>query len=64
MPTECSLRVTNRPIHNDQENELYIVFEWAEHGDLRRLIRRVAESSTHLHEVQIWAYFTQAPIRP
>jgi serine/threonine protein kinase len=40
-------------------NELYIVFEWAEHGDLRRLLRRAQESSTSLQEVQIWRYFIQ-----
>ena len=40
-------------------NELYIVFEWAEHGDLRRLLRRAQESNTSLQEVQIWRYFIQ-----
>lgn len=40
-------------------NELYIVFEWAEHGDLRRLLRRAQESNASLQEPQIWRYFTQ-----
>mmetsp|Transcript_24494 Transcript_24494/g.71625 ORF Transcript_24494/g.71625 Transcript_24494/m.71625 type:complete len:518 (-) Transcript_24494:173-1726(-) len=41
------------------DNVLYIVFEWAEHGDLRRLLRRAAECSASLREPQIWRYFTQ-----
>ena len=40
-------------------NELYIVFEWAEHGDLRRLLRRATESKTSLQEAQVWRYFVQ-----
>ena len=40
-------------------NELYIVFEWAEHGDLRRLLKRAQEASTSLQEPQIWRYFVQ-----
>ena len=40
-------------------NELYIVFEWAEHGDLRRLLKRAQESNTSLQEPQIWRYFVQ-----
>ena len=40
-------------------NELYIVFQWAEHGDLRRLLRRASESKTSLQEVQVWRYFVQ-----
>ena len=40
-------------------NELYIIFEWAEHGDLRRLLRRAQESQASLQERQIWGYFTQ-----
>ena len=40
-------------------NELFIVFEWAEHGDLRRLLKRAQEASTSLQEPQIWRYFVQ-----
>ena len=40
-------------------NELYIVFEWAEHGDLRRLLKRAQESNAALQERQLWDYFTQ-----
>ena len=40
-------------------NELFIVFEWAEHGDLRRLLRRANESKTTLQEAQVWRYFVQ-----
>ena len=40
-------------------NELYIVFEWAEHGDLRRLLRRANESKTSLQEKQVWKYFVE-----
>jgi serine/threonine protein kinase len=41
------------------DNELYIVFEFAEHGDLRRLLRRALECNATLQEPQIWRYFTQ-----
>ncbi len=40
-------------------NELYIVFEWAEHGDLRRLLRKANESGAKLQEAQVWRYFSQ-----
>jgi len=40
-------------------NELYIVFEWAEHGDLRRLLKRAQAANTSLQEPQIWRYFVQ-----
>jgi len=41
------------------DNELYIVFEFAEHGDLRRLLRRALECNATLQEPQIWRYFWQ-----
>ena len=40
-------------------NELYIVFEWAEFGDLRRLLKRAQETNTQLQEPQVWRYFIQ-----
>uniref|UniRef100_A0A7S4BXW9 non-specific serine/threonine protein kinase n=2 Tax=Chrysotila carterae TaxID=13221 RepID=A0A7S4BXW9_CHRCT len=42
-----------------ENNELYIVFEWAEHGDLRRLLRKASEEGTPLSESQVWRFFTQ-----
>ncbi|KAL3904675.1 MAG: hypothetical protein SGPRY_011199 [Prymnesium sp.] len=35
-------------------NELLIIFEWAQHGDLRRLLRRAQEANATLQERQIW----------
>ena len=39
---------------------LFIVFEWAAGGDLKRVIREaIAESNTALDESVIWTYFYQ-----
>jgi hypothetical protein len=35
-------------------NELYIVFEWAAHGDLRRLMRKAQEANVLFDESHIW----------
>ncbi|KAG3042208.1 hypothetical protein PC119_g321 [Phytophthora cactorum] len=42
-----------------QNNELYIAFEWAEAGDLKRQIRKANEKGVHFDERTIWRYFTQ-----
>lgn len=55
-PHPCIIQYIDSFIDN---SELYIVFEWAEHGDLRRLLRRANESKTSLQEVQVWRYFVQ-----
>ena len=55
-PHPCIIQYLDSFLEN---NELYIVFEWAEHGDLRRLLRRANESKTSLQEVQVWRYFVQ-----
>lgn len=55
-PHTCIIQYLDSFIDN---NELYIVFEWAEHGDLKRLLRRALESNASLQEHQIWRYFTQ-----
>ena len=55
-PHPCIIRYIDAFIDS---NELYIVFEWAEHGDLRRLLRRANEAKTSLQEPQIWRYFVQ-----
>jgi serine/threonine protein kinase len=39
-----------------EDNELMIVFEWAENGDLRRLLRK---TQTPFEERQVWNYFVQ-----
>lgn len=39
-----------------EDNELMIVFEWAENGDLRRLLRKAAAP---FEERQVWSYFLQ-----
>jgi len=39
-----------------EDNELMIVFEWAESGDLRRLLRK---TTTPFEERQVWNYFLQ-----
>lgn len=40
-------------------NELYIAFEWAEAGDLKRQIRKANEKSVRFDERTIWRYFAQ-----
>ena len=55
-PHPCIIRYIDAFIDS---NELYIVFEWAEHGDLRRLLKRAQEANTSLQEPQIWRYFVQ-----
>ena len=55
-PHPCIIRYIDAFIDS---NELYIVFEWAEHGDLRRLLKRAQEANTALQEPQIWRYFVQ-----
>ena len=39
-----------------EDNELMIVFEWAENGDLRRLLRKTTKP---FEERQVWNYFLQ-----
>jgi serine/threonine protein kinase len=41
------------------ENQLIIVFEWAPAGDLKRLIKKTAESGRCFDESAIWDYFFQ-----
>eukprot|EP00948_MAST-09A_sp_MAST-9A-sp1_P001834 g1834.t1 len=40
-------------------NELVIVFEWAEAGDLKRQIRKAAERRARFDERVVWKYFSQ-----
>ncbi|KAE9339431.1 hypothetical protein PR003_g11011 [Phytophthora rubi] len=42
-----------------QNNELYIAFEWAEAGDLKRQIRKANEKGVRFDERTIWRYVTQ-----
>ncbi|KAG3121495.1 hypothetical protein PI125_g306 [Phytophthora idaei] len=42
-----------------QNNELYIAFEWAEAGDLKRQVRKANEKGVRFDERTIWRYFTQ-----
>ena len=49
-PHPCIIRFEGAFIDS---NELYIVFEWAEHGDLRRLLKRAHESNTSLQELKL-----------
>ena len=55
-PHECIIQYLDAFL---EANELYIVFEWAEHGDLRRLLRKALDAQSALPEAQIWRYFTQ-----
>lgn len=43
-------------IHN---NELIIVTEWAEKGDLKRLIKIQQQEETPFEEIRIWEYMQQ-----
>ena len=40
-------------IHN---NELIIVTEWAEKGDMKRLVKNAQEDETPFDEIRIWEY--------
>nr|CCA18595.1 NimArelated protein kinase 6 putative [Albugo laibachii Nc14]CCA20552.1 NimArelated protein kinase 6 putative [Albugo laibachii Nc14] len=42
-----------------EERELYIAFEWAAAGDLKRQIRKANEKGVRFGEASIWKYFTQ-----
>eukprot|EP00930_Biecheleria_cincta_P028611 TRINITY_DN19973_c0_g2_i2.p1 TRINITY_DN19973_c0_g2~~TRINITY_DN19973_c0_g2_i2.p1 ORF type:complete len:863 (+),score=214.30 TRINITY_DN19973_c0_g2_i2:123-2711(+) len=41
------------------QNELLIIVEWAEKGDLKRLIRKAVANETSLTEDEIWMYSRQ-----
>ena len=41
------------------ENEMYIAVEWAERGDLKRIIRHAKAESEHLDEAKVWEYIGQ-----
>lgn len=41
------------------DDALFIAFEWAEAGDLKRQIRKAAERGARFDERTIWRYFTQ-----
>jgi len=41
------------------DNELFIIVEWAEKGDLKRLIRRASSNGTNFKESDIWEYSKQ-----
>jgi serine/threonine protein kinase len=40
-------------------NELIIIFEWAEAGDLKRQVRKAQEREARFDERVIWKYFVQ-----
>jgi len=40
-------------------NDLYIVFEWAAAGDLKRQLRKAQEKGTPFSERIVWKYFAQ-----
>merc|ERR1719201_3259764 len=40
-------------------NELLIIVEWAEKGDLKRLIRRAASMDIHFKDTEMWEYSRQ-----
>jgi serine/threonine protein kinase len=42
-----------------EEGVLFIVFEWAAGGDLKKVVREAAESKSRLDEAVIWSYFLQ-----
>eukprot|EP00443_Scrippsiella_acuminata_P022112 CAMPEP_0115188242 /NCGR_PEP_ID=MMETSP0270-20121206/10908_1 /TAXON_ID=71861 /ORGANISM="Scrippsiella trochoidea, Strain CCMP3099" /LENGTH=746 /DNA_ID=CAMNT_0002601415 /DNA_START=133 /DNA_END=2373 /DNA_ORIENTATION=+ len=42
-----------------EQNELLIIVDWAEKGDLKRIIRKAQANETHFKEPQIWEYSKQ-----
>jgi NIMA (never in mitosis gene a)-related kinase len=41
------------------QNDMYIAVEWAERGDLKRVIRHARTESEHLDEIKVWEYVWQ-----
>lgn len=41
------------------DNELIIISEWAEKGDLKRLIKNAIQEDTPFEEIKIWDYSLQ-----
>lgn len=41
------------------DNELIIITEWAEHGDLKNLLKVASQEETHIEENKIWEYLHQ-----
>jgi NIMA (never in mitosis gene a)-related kinase len=39
-------------------NELIIVTEWAEKGDLKRLIKNAQQEDTPFEEIRVWDYIS------
>lgn len=42
-----------------EENEMFIVVEWAEKGDLKQLIRSAQSKQTFIEERRVWHYLWQ-----
>ena len=42
-----------------ENNDLYIVVEWAEKGDLKYIVKRAIKEDSHLDENKIWEYISQ-----
>lgn len=42
-----------------ENNELWIAFEWAEAGDLKRQVRKANEKGVRFDERTVWRYFAQ-----
>jgi serine/threonine protein kinase len=39
-----------------EQNEMFIVVEWAEKGDLKQLIRQVNSRQQYIEERRVWHY--------
>ena len=39
-----------------EDNEMFIIVEWSEKGDLKNLIRQCRAKETYLEERRIWTY--------
>ena len=42
-----------------EENDLYIVVEWAEKGDLKLIVWRAIQEDSPIEEHKIWSYILQ-----
>eukprot|EP00163_Fabomonas_tropica_P006305 TRINITY_DN1588_c0_g2_i2.p1 TRINITY_DN1588_c0_g2~~TRINITY_DN1588_c0_g2_i2.p1 ORF type:complete len:668 (+),score=131.80 TRINITY_DN1588_c0_g2_i2:535-2538(+) len=45
--------------HFIEDNVFILIFEWAALGDIKRLVKKAAQTNTHLEERVIWSYAYQ-----